>query len=152
MSRRVTMMERRTRWETSGRRSILERSVPAPVTEDSRCEHDALLMHDAPYKKATCFFPLSLTCVRTCYQGWRCENCKKPGTEINTQLLKPVRYGDGISKVVSSDVFFLHASALMEAIKLWIIPVFVYACILYGQKFVDTNHLVNIPFQICSPY
>lgn len=38
-SRRVTMMERRTRWETSGRKSISERSVPAHVTEDSRCAY-----------------------------------------------------------------------------------------------------------------
>lgn len=98
------------------------------------------------------FFSLSLKCVRNCYQGWRCENCKKPGTEINTQLLKPVRYGDGIAKVVSSDFFFLHASALMEATELGIIPGCVYVCILYGQKFVDTTHLVNIPFQICSSY
>lgn len=47
----------------------------------------------------------SLLCLCTWCQGWRCENCKKPGAEINTHLLKPVRYGDGIARVVSSGYF-----------------------------------------------
>lgn len=45
-SRRVMMKERRTRWEASGRRSISVQSVPAPVTEDSRCECLPLFIYD----------------------------------------------------------------------------------------------------------
>lgn len=27
-------------------------------------------------------------------QGWRCENCRRPGADVDASLLHPVRYGD----------------------------------------------------------
>ncbi len=34
-------------------------------------------------------------CICAAPQGWRCENCRRPGAEISSDLLKPVRLNTG---------------------------------------------------------
>lgn len=42
----------------------------------------------------------------TSCQGWRCENCRRPGADVDDSLVQPVRYtNDKLRKLVSRIVF-----------------------------------------------
>lgn len=85
------MMEKCTRWETSGRRNTWVPSVPVPAMVDSRCVSVCA-------GSVVCLDLYSQMCLPMCdcyifvsKQGWRCENCKRPGsTDVNADVLHPV--------------------------------------------------------------
>lgn len=134
MIRCAMMMAEFTRWETSGRRSTWVPPVPAHATEDSRYDTQAPDQrfsvchiqndHESIYSR------LYEGCLNvhlcTSQQGWRCENCRRPGADVGSSLLQPVRYGDDklrktVSRINGFLTFIKINSSIMENLCLPII-------------------------------
>lgn len=71
-------------------------SAPAPALEDSRYGRIlAVTLSSVTFLLQACLFAPP-------HQGWRCENCRKPGPDIDASPLQPVTYKDDrLHKLVS---------------------------------------------------
>uniref|UniRef100_A0A673G3A8 Fibronectin n=1 Tax=Sinocyclocheilus rhinocerous TaxID=307959 RepID=A0A673G3A8_9TELE len=62
---------------------------------------------------------LGAICTCTCYggqQGWRCENCRRPGAEISSDLLKPINIS-GFLCMTYSPLFFQNIQCPIECLR-----------------------------------
>ncbi|XP_030636812.1 fibronectin 1b [Chanos chanos] len=75
---------------------------------ESTCYDDGKIYHvGSQWQKEY----LGAICTCTCHggqQGWRCENCKRPGAEVNADLLQPVR----------SDVFTRYRDSTVRKVNI----------------------------------
>ncbi|XP_065110229.1 fibronectin 1b isoform X1 [Paramisgurnus dabryanus] len=62
---------------------------------------------------------LGAICTCTCHggqQGWRCENCMRPGAEVSADRLKPVRLNTGYNVNIQCPIECLRPALLADAV------------------------------------